>query len=161
MIWVALLLAQSAVTPQIERGQSLFYDASQGCGTCHALRGRGTAVGPDLRGMGRLSPQAIATAVHSTVTAYVQTAKLKSGESFSAMPVAQDDKVVQVYDLSKSPPELRKIERPEITMANHDGSWKHMARKDAYTNEQLADIIAYVRYAASGSKKPVDPSEVQ
>lgn len=161
MIWVVLLLAQSAVTPQIERGQSLFYEASKGCGTCHAIKGRGTAVGPDLRGMGRLSPQAIATAVRSTVTAYVQTAKLKSGESFPAMPVAQDDKVVQVYDLSKSPPELRKIERPEITLANHDGSWKHMARKDTYTNEQLADIIAYVRYAASGSRKAVEPSEVQ
>jgi putative heme-binding domain-containing protein len=161
MIWVALLLAQSAVTPQIDRGQALFYDASTGCATCHALKGRGTAVGPDLRGMGRLSPQAIASAVHSTVTAYVQTAKLKSGESFPAMPVSQDDKVVQVYDLSKSPPELRKIERPEITLVNHDGSWKHMARKDAYTNEQLADIVAYIRYAASGTKKPVDPSEVQ
>jgi mono/diheme cytochrome c family protein len=161
MIWVALLLAQGAVPPQIERGEALFFQAAKGCGTCHLLKGKGTAVGPDLKVMGRLSPQVIATAIHSTVTAYVQTAKLKNKESFSAMPVSQDDTAVQVYDLSKTPPELRKIARGEVTMGNHDGAWKHPQAAGEYTAEQLADIVAYVRYAASGSRKPVAPSEVQ
>ena len=161
MIWVALLLAQGAVSPQIERGEALFFQAAKGCGTCHSLKGKGTAVGPGLTGMGRLSPQAIAAAIRSTGTAYVQTAKLKDKESFSAMPVSQDDTIVQVYDLSKMPPELRKIPRGEVTMGGHDGSWKHSKAVGEYTVEQLADIVAYVRYAASGSRKPVEPSQVQ
>ena len=45
MLWVFLLFAQSAVDQQVQRGQALFLDASHGCATCHALKGRGTAVG--------------------------------------------------------------------------------------------------------------------
>src|ERR1039457_7387736 len=53
MFWIVLFLAQAAVPSQIERGEALFFDAQQGCGSCHALKGKGTAVGPDLTGLGR------------------------------------------------------------------------------------------------------------
>lgn len=160
MIWIVVLLAQSAAPPQIERGEALFFEATKGCATCHALRGRGTAVGPDLRTIGRLSPQAIAAAIRATATAYVQTVKPKDGPKFPAMPATQDDKTVQLYDLSKVPPELRKFDRENVTINNHDGTWKHPPAAAGYTKEQLADIVAYVRYAASGSRKAVDTSEV-
>lgn len=161
MIWIAMLLAQSAVPPQIERGEALFSEAGKGCATCHALKGHGTAIGPDLRTIGRLSPQAIAAAVRATATAYVQTIKPKDGPKFPAMPAAQDDKTVQVYDLSKAPPELRKFDRESVTISGHDGTWRHPPATAGYSKEQLADIVAYIRYAASGSKKAVDPSEVE
>ena len=86
MFWIVLLMAQAAVPSQTERGEALFFDAQQGCGSCHALKGKGTAVGPDLTGLGRLGPQAIAMAARSTVTQYVQVVKLKAGGSFPAMP---------------------------------------------------------------------------
>ena len=53
MHWISLLLfvqAASAQT-QIERGEALFLNAEKGCATCHALKGKGTAVGPDLTGI--------------------------------------------------------------------------------------------------------------
>jgi hypothetical protein len=78
MFWIALLLAQTAVTPQIERGEALFFDPAKGCASCHALKGRGTAVGPDLKVIGGLAPPAIAVAARSTITTYVQNVKLKS-----------------------------------------------------------------------------------
>lgn len=161
MIWIAVLLAQAAIPPQIERGEAAFFDAAKGCATCHALKGRGTAVGPDLRTMGRLAPQAVASAIRATATAYVQTVKPKDGPKFPAMLMKQDDATVQVYDLSKTPPELRTFNRGDVTVSNHDGSWKHPPATQELTSEQLADIIAYVRYAASGSRKAVDPSEVK
>jgi mono/diheme cytochrome c family protein len=92
MFWFALLLAQTAVTPQIERGEALFFDATKGCASCHALKGRGTAVGPDLKSIGGLAPPAIAVATRSTMTLYAQNVKLKSKESFPAMPGAKDEK---------------------------------------------------------------------
>src|SRR5262245_61488011 len=49
MIWLVLLLAQSAVPTQIERGETIFVDPARGCAGCHALKGKGTAVGPDLK----------------------------------------------------------------------------------------------------------------
>lgn len=51
MIWLSALLfffQAAAPNPQIERGRTLFL-ADGKCGTCHALKGKGTAVGPDLK----------------------------------------------------------------------------------------------------------------
>src|ERR1035441_3759882 len=109
MFWIGLMLAQGSVTPQIDRREWLFLGAGSGCSSCRLLKGRGAAVGPGLRGIGRLSPAAIVMAVHSTAAQYVQDVRLKSKETFPAMPGAKDDKTIQLYDLSKTPPELRKM----------------------------------------------------
>jgi mono/diheme cytochrome c family protein len=161
MLWITLLLAQTAVTPQIDRGEALFHDATKGCASCHALKGRGAAVGPDLKNIGGLAPPAIAVATRSTITSYVQNVKLKSKESFPAMPGAKDEKTIQLYDLSKTPAELRKIERTEIESMTNNDTWKHPPLAKKYTDEQMADIVAYIRYAVTGSRKSVDPSEVR
>jgi len=160
MLWIALWLMQAAATPQIERGEALFFDANKGCASCHAMKGRGTAVGPDLKGIGRLTPAAIAMAARSTSLQYVQNVKLKAGEEFPAMPGPKDDKIVQLYDLSKTPPELRKVEKDEIVSMTGTDKWKHPATVAKLTDEQMADIVAYIRYVATGNKKAVEPSEV-
>jgi hypothetical protein len=125
------------------------------------LKGRGTAVGPDLKIIGRLSPAAITMAVHSTATQYVQEFKLKSKETFPAMPGAKDAKTIQLYDLSKTPPELRKIDLTEIDSLTNTNRWKHPPAVDKPTAQQLADIVAYIRYAVTGNRQPVDPADVQ
>jgi mono/diheme cytochrome c family protein len=163
MLWLILLLAQpaSATQQQIDRGQAQFADAKTGCASCHLLKGIGTAVGPDLKGMARLSPQAIAMAVHSSATQYVQVVKLKSGETFPAMPGADDGKTVQHYDLSKTPPEVRKIDKADIASMKSNELWKHPPMVTKPTAEVLADIVAYIRYAGAGIKKEVTAEEVQ
>lgn len=160
MFWVVLLWA-SAVQQQVQRGEALFFDSARGCATCHALKGRGTAVGPDLSVIGRLTPQAIVTAVRSSVTQYVQEVKLKSGTSFPGMPAGQDDKAVRFYDLSQSPPELRVIDKSEMELGRSQQQWKHPPATAGYTPAQLADIIAYLRYAVTGTAKSVDPADVE
>jgi len=71
-------------------------------------------VGPDLSKLARLGPLPILMAVRATRTAYVQSVKLKNGTEFPGMPVAQDDTSAQYYDLSVTPPALRKLDRKEI-----------------------------------------------
>jgi cytochrome c551/c552 len=161
MFWIVLLLAQATVAQQVDRGEALFFGTENGCSSCHLLRGRGTAVGPDLRGIGRLSPAAIAMAVHSTAAQYVQDVKLKSKETFPAMPGAKDDKTIQLYDLSKKPPELRKIDLADIDSMNSTAQWKHPPAVAKPTAQQMADIVAYIRYAATGARQAVDPADVQ
>jgi mono/diheme cytochrome c family protein len=161
MFWIALLLAQAAVPSQIERGEALFFDAQQGCGSCHALKGKGTAVGPDVTGLGRLGPQAIAMAVRSTVTQYVQVVKLKSGESITAMPGKKDEKTVVLFDLSKNPPEKKEVAPGDIASAGSNDKWKHPPAATKIEDAKLADIVAYIKYAATGSRKAVDPAEVR
>jgi mono/diheme cytochrome c family protein len=161
MFWIVLMLAQATVTQQIDRGEALYFGTANGCSSCHLLKGRGTAVGPDLRGIGRLTPAAIVMAVHSTATQYVQDVKLKSKETFPAMPGAKDDKTIQLYDLSKTPPELRKIDLAEIESMTNPAQWKHPPAVNKHTAQQLADIVAYVRYAVTGTRQAVDPSDAQ
>ena len=91
MIWLSVLLFMqaSAADKQIERGQTLFF-AEKGCGTCHALKGKGTAVGPDLRALGKVGVRAVVTAIRASRTEYVETIKLKEGDAFPAMKVGHD-----------------------------------------------------------------------
>jgi mono/diheme cytochrome c family protein len=163
MIWLSVLLflQASAPNPQIERGQTLFY-ADTGCGTCHALKGRGTAVGPDLRVLGKVGVRALVTAIRASRTQYVETIKLKEGDPFPGMKVASADATtLQYYDLSKTPPELRKFAPGDVQSKSDNSSWKHPPAVGGYTNEQIADIVAYIRWAAAGERKAVDPSDVE
>jgi mono/diheme cytochrome c family protein len=161
MLLQAMLLMQAALPPQIQRGEAIFIDAAKGCTSCHALKGRGTAVGPDLKIIAPLAPRAIAMAIRGTLTQYVQYVKLKGGESFPAMPGAKDEKTVELYDLSKTPPVLRKIDRAEVESMTNNEKWKHPPVLREYTPEQMADIIAYVRYAGAGDRKRVNPEDVE
>src|ERR1051326_851372 len=162
VIWVALLMAQSATAQtQIERGEALFLDSALGCGTCHSLKGKGTAVGPDLKGIARVSPAGIAMAVRSTVTQYGQGVKVKAGESFPASPPPPGDQPVKIYDLSKMPPEAHDVQRADIAGTTANNIWKHPPSTRTYTDQQMADIIAYVRYAGTGNKSAVDPDDVK
>ena len=161
MFWIVLLMAQAAVPSQTERGEVLFFDTQQGCGNCHALKGKGTAIGPDLAGIGRLAPQAIAMAARSTVTQYVQVAKLKSGGSFPAMTGKKDEKALVLFDVSKNPPEKHEVAPSDIGSMGNNESWKHPPAANKISAEKLADIVAYIKYAAAGSKKTVEPADVQ
>jgi mono/diheme cytochrome c family protein len=161
MLFAALLLMQSALPPQIERGQALFMDGAKGCASCHALKGRGTAVGPDLKLAASLAPRAIVTMMRATLTQSVQTVKLKTGEPFPAMPGAKNGTSVELYDLSKMPPELRKVEQSDIESSKNNETWRHPPLTRGYTAAELADIIAYVKYAGNGDKKKIDPEDVK
>lgn len=163
MIWLSVLLflQASAADKQIERGQTLFF-AEGHCGTCHALKGKGTAVGPDLRALGKVSVGALVTAIHASRTQYVETIKLKEGDPFPGMKAASADAAtLQYYDLSKMPPELRKFPTEDVQSKSDNSSWKHPPSVGGYTNEQMADIVAFVRWAATGSRKTVDPADMQ
>jgi mono/diheme cytochrome c family protein len=163
MIWLSVLLLQAAAaapTPQIQSGETLFF-AQNGCGTCHALKGRGTAVGPDLRVLGRVGVRALVTAIRASRTEYVETIKLKQGEPFPAMKVSADATTEKYYDLSKTPPELRTFPPSDVESKTDNSTWKHPPSQGGYTNEQLADIVAYIRWATAGDKKHVDPGDVE
>jgi mono/diheme cytochrome c family protein len=162
MIWLSVLLFLQASTAdkQDERGQTLFV-AEAGCGSCHALKGHGTAVGPDLRVLGKVGVRALVTAIRASRTEYVETIKLKEGDAFPGMKVSADATTLQYYDLSKKPPELRKFAPGDVQSKSDNSTWKHPPAVGGYTNEQIADIVAYVRWAATGSRKAVDAADVE
>ncbi len=161
MFWPLLLLfAQTATQPtQIDRGEAIFTDATNGCVNCHALKGKGTAVGPDLKVDARLTPVAIAMAIRSTATQYVQIATIKGGGTFPSMTGATTGDTVEVFDLSKMPPESHKVPKTDVSYAPNS-AWKHPPSQKKWTQEQMADLIAYIRYAGAGLHGKIDPDDI-
>jgi mono/diheme cytochrome c family protein len=160
MIWaLTLFLAQAAVPTQLDRGEALFADSTRGCVNCHALKGKGTAIGPDLKDISRLSPKGISMAIRSTATQYVQAVKLKSGESFPAMP--PKDNATEVHDLSKTPPAAHKATKADVASMSANNDWKHPPSAAKYTPEELADLIAYIRFAGANNRQQVSPDDVK
>ncbi len=162
MVWLSVLLFLQAATPtpQIGRGQQIFF-ADGKCGTCHALKGQGTAIGPDLKVLGRVGVRALVTAIRATRTEYVETVTVKGGDTFPGMKASGDATTVQYYDLSKTPPELRKFAPGDVTAKAENSVWKHPPAVGGYTDQQLADIVAYIRWVSTGDRKAVDPSDVE
>jgi len=147
---------------QAARGQAFFLDESNAkrCGSCHALAKQGTAVRPDLSRLSRLGPRAILMAVRATRTAYAD----RQVEEWRRVPrhaVAQDDTSAQYYDLSVTPPALRKLDRKDIASVGDNSIWKHPPESAGYTAQQLADVIAFIKWASYGDTKGVSPDDVQ
>jgi mono/diheme cytochrome c family protein len=163
MIWLSVLFLMQAAAPnaQIGRGQELF-NAENGCANCHALKGHGTAVGPDLKVLGKVGVRALVTAIRASRTEYVETVKPKDGDAFPGMKAAASDPAApQYYDLSKHPPELRKFAAADVKVKGENSTWRHPPATSGYTNQQLADIVAYIRWGTAGERKAVDPADVE
>jgi cytochrome c553 len=148
---------------QAARGQAIFFDESVAahCGGCHSLAGKGTAVGPDISRLARLSAHGIVTAIRATLTEYVQTVKLTAGSEFPGMPAAKVTGTLQFYDLSSKPPVLRKFEQKDVVSTLGNATWKHPPSAAGFTDQQLADVIAYIKWASYGDTKGVNVADIE
>jgi mono/diheme cytochrome c family protein len=66
-----------------------------------------------------------------------------------------------LFDLSKMPPEKKELAPGDISSMGSNDSWKHPPAAKKISNEQLADVIAYVKFATTGTKKAVSPDDVR
>ena len=148
---------------QASRGEESFFQSAKpvACGTCHSLSGKGTAVGPDLMRWGRISPRATAMAITSTITVEVVWVEPKTGAAFPAMKVSEEAGNAQFYDLGKTPPALLKLAAAEVRAVKPNATWKHPPSEAKYTPEQIADLIAFIRWAGAKDTKGVKPEDVQ
>ena len=144
---------------QAKRGMELFRTSAKGaCSTCHRVEGFGNPAGPDLsKTAAALPPRAMAMAIRATMTVYVQEVKPKEGTPFPGM---KSEDGSGFWDLSATPPVLKKFAKGEAETAQNT-KWKHPPESAGYTNEQLADVIAYLRFVASGDRKGVDAEILQ
>jgi mono/diheme cytochrome c family protein len=92
------------------RGRALFFDAArENCGACHAVGGRGMAIGPDLTALPVKSAGDVLIAAQATRAQHVITAKLNDSEQFPAIRSEQAGDIVRLYDVTSTPPVLRTL----------------------------------------------------
>ena len=133
-----------AAASEAQPGKALFFDAVRmgGCGRCHELERRGSAVAPELK----------AAAVHadlrSIASPHVVTAQPPGETEFPAFVVERSEKRVRVFDLSSPLPVLRTFTSDGVKLK--DGStWQHRDAISDYTDEDLQTIAKYLQSIAA------------
>jgi hypothetical protein len=162
----SLLLAQTKTAPmtkQAERGKELFLHTTKGtaCGTCHEVGGVGTAIGPDLKKLASVvGPRGLVSTIQMSMTAYVQEYKIKDVGTFPGIQ-KEGSSGAQIWDLSKMPPELHDVKPGDISSQKQNEKWKHPPAAAGYSGQELADLIGWLKWAATGSTKEVKPDEIE
>ncbi|MGA2883179.1 MAG: c-type cytochrome [Bryobacteraceae bacterium] len=163
-VWAqsASIKDQPAPTPQIERGRELFTNAKKGvaCKTCHSLAGIGTAIGPNLTNMASNgSVHSIVMTMHMTMTEHVYRVKT-NGASFPGILHQKYGDKVEYYDLSEIPPVLRTLYNNQIVSLERDQKWRHPPAMANYSAQELADVISFLKFAATGSQAEIAATDV-
>jgi putative heme-binding domain-containing protein len=151
------------ITAQATRGREQFLHSAKGtaCATCHLVDGQGTAVGPDLTDIGSVvGPHGLVGTIKMSMTAYVQEVQTKTNGTFPGIQKQKDGDTLQIWDLSLTPPVLRTLQSSDVTSMKQNDKWKHPPTGAGYTQQELADIIAYLKWAATGSITEVKPSDL-
>jgi len=132
--------------PQAARGRALFADpARENCAVCHSVAGRGVSIGPELKTVADL-----ASGIRATKSRHVMTASLQSGEQFPALLVSQNNVEVRLYDLTSVPPVLRSFAKTQLVSLTPNANWRHSDFTKDFSEPELEEIVAYLRWAASG-----------
>ena len=154
---------KSPIPAQAQRGRELFLKSSKGtaCGTCHLLGGVGTAVAPDLTNMASYAPpRGFVSTMRMSMTEHVQEIKTTDGV-FPGIEKQKQGDDFEIWDLGQTPPALRKLTVKEIVSRNRDQKWKHPPATVEYTSQELADLVGFVKFAATGSRKEIKPADVE
>ena len=150
-------------TAQTRRGRELFLKSPKGiaCGTCHTMAGVGIAVGPDLTKMASLAtPPGLVAVMQMEMTSNVQEVKTAAG-TFPGIQKQKQDDDFEIWDLSQTPPVLRKLTSKDILSMTRDQHWKHPPTTAAYTSQELADIVGFLRWAATGSQREIKVADIE
>jgi hypothetical protein len=153
---------KAAPTPQIERGRELFTNAKKGvaCKTCHQLGGIGTAIGPNLTNMASNgSVHSIVMTMHMTMTEHVYRVKTTVSSFPGILRQKYGDKT-EYYDLSQIPPVVRTLYANQIVSLERDDKWRHPPAMANYTAQELADVISFLKFAATGSQQEIAATDI-
>jgi len=152
LLCASRMLAGDAPSTQIQRGRELFLNSPKGlaCATCHSLEGHGNSIGPDLTRLASVvGPRGLVMTIRMSMTAYVQEVSA-NGRTFPGIQKQKDGDILQIYDLSKVPAVLLELKSGDVSSMKPNTKWTHPPTSAGYTDEELADLIAYLKYAATG-----------
>jgi len=149
---------------QADRGRLLFEKSPKGlpCATCHSLEGLGTEVGPDLRRLAAIvSPRDLLRTIDMQRTVFVQEVRTTDGRAFPGIQEQIRGDTMDIWDLSLTPPLLRSIKTSAIASMKENVTWGHPPASADYKPQELADIIGFVKYAATGTHREVATSDLK
>jgi len=151
-------------------GESVFFarGSARSCSVCHAVRGRGGSVGPDL--MAKLAGQSpkqifqkIIVVPHRSTDPAYKTMRLttKTGSILTGIKSGETADAVFFYDTASLPPMLRTIPKTDIaSAAQHNESVMPTDYASRLTLQQLLDVVAFLKQTAGDRNGPVTLADV-
>jgi mono/diheme cytochrome c family protein len=135
--------AGPALTGEAARGAQLFTAAARSfgrCSTCHEVGGFGIPVAAPIAHV----PDS-AAALKTLATPNVKTATT-AGESMPALVLSDGRQSTLFYDLTSAPPVQRTADPGSVKFTG-GSDWRHSSVTGAYSDAELAAILAYLRAA--------------
>ena len=151
-------------------GELVFFDAEEpsSCQSCHAVKGRGRRVGPDL--MTKLkgkSPREIFQKIvivphRSADPAYVTVAmNMRNGERLVGIKAEETAGQLTFYDTSVLPPAVRTVNVSDILSTRRlNGSIMPSDYASRLPLQQLLDLVAFLKSSADGTAAVVGFDDV-
>ncbi len=149
---------------QVDRGHQFFLKSPKGlpCATCHSIHGEGRPVGPDLTRLASVvSPRGLMKTIGMTRTVYVQEIETADGRNFPGIQTQIAGNMVVVWDLSVTPPALLNLKLGDIVSMKENKTWRHPPASAGYTPQELADIIGFLKYSATGEQREIVPDDLE
>jgi cytochrome c553 len=139
--------AAAVVLPvAVQKGRALFFDATRmsGCGKCHELEDRGTAVGPGLKSLAAAQLGDLRSGSKTGVV----TVSAAGEEPFPGIVVEQTAQTVRVYDISAVLPVLRTFAAAQVS-TTPGNAWSHVDAVRNYSDAELEAIRGYLEWMAA------------
>lgn len=130
-----------------KRGE-LIYRANPSCAACHALNGQGGTIGPNLSAVGRgLSSRELITEVlwpnQNIKEGYNRVqVETKKGEIIQGIKVFENAEAVHIKTTDS--PKNRIINKKELAKQTETGSLMPTGLMDAYSEEDVRDLIRFL-----------------
>jgi hypothetical protein len=125
------------------------------------MAGMGTAVGPDLTPIASAAqPGGLVMVIQMQMTSVIQLVKTADG-SFPGIQKQKQGDDFEIWDLSQMPPVLRKLTSKEILSMDRDLRWKHPPTSADYSSQELADIVGFLKWAATGATREIKVAEIE
>jgi putative heme-binding domain-containing protein len=133
-------------SPVLDAGREVF---ETHCAACHAIRGTGGKVGPDLSavaGQDDLVKRIASPAVKSDSAYALIAVTTKDGRVVIGVKRRETDEVIQVYDVSVLPPVSRSIAKEDVSKVESTGRSAMPADfGKRLTPKQLSDLVAFLK----------------
>ncbi len=133
-----------------QKGRQLFFDATRmsGCGKCHELEDRGTAVGPGLKSLTTAQVRDLRMGSKTRVV----TVNASGEAPFPGIVVEQTAQRVRIYDISAALPVLRTFVPGQVS-TTPGNAWSHDEAVRNYSDAEIDAIRGYLEWMAAQSAK--------
>ena len=143
------------LTGEAKRGEELFFDLTREkrCGLCHRLRGKGTAVGPNLavaaaaKSAAELERDVRDPGKHRAYGFELTELATRAGETIRGVLAERSPAEVRIFDTSALPPVLRTVPAGQIRRVRTRKGRSPMPQgwESVYTDAEIEAIVAFVR----------------